>query len=445
MSALLDLQLGTDDAEGLWTDRARLAGMLAFEAALARAEAGVGAIPATAVAPIAAGCHAELYDPDDLGRQAVEAGNPAIPLVRMLTLKVAERDAAAAGYVHWGATSQDAMDTGLVLQLRRFLEPLEAALQALRRALAERACAERDTPMAGRTWLQQGPPVTFGLKAAGWLDALQRHQQRLVELKPRLLTLQLGGAVGTLAALGERAGAVAKTLAADLGLGLPAVPWHALRDRLVEFAAWQGLLLGLLGKLARDLSLMMQNEVGEASEGGAAGRGGSSTMAHKRNPLSCAVILAAAGEAPGLVAALFAALPQEHERGLGNWQVEWQVLPRLCRLTLGAARAAGTLIENLQLDRRRMRENLALTQGLVLAEAVTMALGAALGRQKAHALIEGATRRARAEGVHLKAMLATLPEVRRVLDDDALDRLFQPDSYLGEAGRFVDAVLAKER
>jgi 3-carboxy-cis,cis-muconate cycloisomerase len=188
----------------------------------------------------------------------------------------------------------------------------------------------------------------------------------------------------------------------------------------------------------------MQNEVGEASEGGAAGRGGSSTMAHKRNPLSCAVILTAAGEAPGLLAALFAALPQEHERGLGNWQVEWHALPRLCRLTLGATRAAATLIQNLQLDRLRMRQNLELTQGLILAEAVTMALAKTLGKRAAHSLLEQASQRSRAEGRHLREVLQDLPEVRRVLDDAALERLFQPENYLGEAGRFVDAVLARE-
>jgi 3-carboxy-cis,cis-muconate cycloisomerase len=189
---------------------------------------------------------------------------------------------------------------------------------------------------------------------------------------------------------------------------------------------------------------MMQSEVGEASEGGAAGRGGSSTMAHKRNPLSCAVILSAAGEAPALLAALFAALPQQHERGLGNWQVEWQAVPRLCRLTLGATRATVTLIQNLQLDRARMRRNLELAQGLIFAEAVTMALATTLGKEPAHSLLEQASRRARAEGRHLKEVLQSLPEVRRVLDDAALERLFEPENYLGEAGRFVDAVLAKE-
>jgi 3-carboxy-cis,cis-muconate cycloisomerase len=227
MDELLDPLFGIDDAERLWSERARLGGMLAFEAALARAEASVGVIPSSAVAAIAAACEPDLYDPKGLGRAAVEAGNPAIPLVRALTRRVAERDAAAAAFVHWGATSQDAMDTGLVLQLRRFLEPLEATLQDLRQALAARARAERDTVMAGRTWLQQGPPFTFGLKAAGWLDVLQRQQERLGELKPRLLTLQFGGAVGTLAALGAEGSAVAKALAAELGLALPRIPWHA--------------------------------------------------------------------------------------------------------------------------------------------------------------------------------------------------------------------------
>ncbi|HKY95126.1 MAG TPA: 3-carboxy-cis,cis-muconate cycloisomerase [Kiloniellales bacterium] len=442
---MLGQLFGTADAEGLWSDRARIAGMLAFEAALARAEAAESVIPEAAVAPIGHACRAELYDPDELSAAIAEAGNPAIPLVRALTLKVAEENPEAARYVHWGATSQDAMDTGLVLQLRRYLQPLEETLNALAAALAQRARAERDTVMAGRTWLQQGPPVTFGLKAAGWLDALDRHRQRLAELKPRLLTLQFGGAVGTLAALGDRGLAVARTLAADLDLTLPAVPWHAARDRIGEIAAWLGLLCGGLGKMARDLSLMMQHEVGEASEGGAEGRGGSSTMAHKRNPLSCSVILAAAGETPALVAALLAAQPQEHERGLGNWQVEWQMLPRLALVTLGAARRAEELLENLQLDRARMRQNLEATRGLIFAEAVTMALAQTLGKQQAHGLIERATRQATAEGRHLKEVLAGQADVRSVLDADALARLFLPENYLGEAGRFVDAVVSRHR
>jgi len=442
---MLEHLFATADAEGLWDDRARVAGMLAFEAALGRAEAAEGVVPASAVPAIAAACRAELYDPDALGRAAAEAGNPAIPLVRALTAKVAEADAAAARWVHWGATSQDAMDSGLVLQLRRYLVSLEASLDELAAALAARARSERDTVMAGRTWLQQGPPVTFGLKAAGWLDSLDRARERLAELKPRLLALQFGGAVGTLAALGDRGLAVARRLAAELDLALPAVPWHGARDRVAEFAAWLGMLVGGLGKLARDLALLMQSEVGEASEGGAPGRGGSSTMAHKRNPLSCSVVLAAAGEAPGLVAALFAALPQEHERGLGNWQVEWQVLPRLALVALGASRRAVELVRNLQLDRDRMRRNLEATQGLIFAEAATFALARSLGRQQAHDVVERASRQAAAEGLHLRAVLATLPAVRAALDPHALEQLFQPENYLGEAGRFVDAVLSRSR
>jgi 3-carboxy-cis,cis-muconate cycloisomerase len=440
---MLEQLFGTADVDGLWSDRARIAGMLAFEAALARAEAGEGVIPQTAVAPIGHACRAELYDPDELAAAAAEAGNPAIPLVRALTRRVAEADAEAARHVHWGATSQDAMDTGLVLQLRRYLQGLEETLDGLGAALAGRAKAERDTVMAGRTWLQQGPPVTFGLKAAGWLDTLDRQRERLAELKPRLLTLQFGGAVGTLAARGDRGLAVARRLAADLDLALPAIPWHGARDRIGEIAAWLGLLTGGLGKIARDLSLMMQSEVGEASEGGAEGRGGSSTMAHKRNPLSCSVILAAAGEAPALVAAILAAQPQEHERGLGNWQVEWPLLPRLALVTLGAARRALELIRNLQLDRARMRQNLELTEGLIFAEAVTMALARTLGKQQAHGLMEKATRAAAAQGRHLKEVLAALPEVGSALDAATLARLFQPENYLGEAACFVDAVLAK--
>ena len=442
---MLEQLFGTDDSDGLFTDRAMIGAMLEFERGLAWVEFRAGVIPEAAYAPIEKACNLDCYDPEALGHAAVEAGNIAIPLVRALTAKVSEIDPDAARYVHWGATSQDVIDTALMLRLDRYFEVLEPTLDALATALAERARTERNSAMAGRTWLQQGPPVTFGLKAAGWLDTLDRQRERLTQLQSRVLTLQFGGAVGTLAALGERSPEVARALASDLNLCLPAVPWHGARDRIGELAAWLGLLVGGLGKIARDLALMMQTEVGEASEGGAEGRGGSSTMAHKRNPVSCSVILAAAGEAPALVAAILAAQPQEHERGLGGWQVEWQVLPRLALLALGATRRTLELVQNLQLDRGRMRRNLELTRGLIFAEAVTFALAPALGRQQAHALVEKASREALSRDRHLRDVLAELPEVTRQLDPAVLEKLFQPENYLGEAGRFVDAVLAKHR
>lgn len=441
-SALLDPLFGTDDPGRHFTAAAQLGAMLRVEAALARAEASCGVIPAAAVPAIEAACHAELYSQDSLALAAAPAGNLAIPLVKALTAEVKRRDTAAAGWVHWGATSQDILDSGLLLQLKGWLADLEAEIAGLADALADLARRGRDLPMAGHTWLVQALPVTFGLKAAGWLDAVGRAQDRLHEMKPRLLTLQFGGAAGTLASLGEQGPAVAAALARDLDLALPALPWHAARDRVGELGCWLGLLVGTLGKLARDISLMGQTEVGEALEGAEPGRGGSSTMPHKRNPVRAAAILAAALQAPGLVATLLAAQLQEQERGLGGWQAEWLVLPQLCRLAEGATRQARLLAEGLELRPERMAANLALTDGLILAEAVTLALGRTLGRLAAHHLVEQASKQALATGKPLAAVLSAMSEVTAVLPPDEIARLLRPENYLGAAGAFVDRALA---
>jgi 3-carboxy-cis,cis-muconate cycloisomerase len=319
---------------------------------------------------------------------------------------------------------------------------IERELARLADALAARAVAHKRTVMVGRTWLQHALPVTFGLKAAGWLDGIERHRARLAALRPRLLVLQFGGAAGSLASLGDRGLDVAAALARALDLGLPALPWHGQRDRIAELATTLGLIAGSIGKLARDLSLMMQTEVGEAFEAAGEGRGGSSTMPHKRNPVSAAALLAAAARAPGLVATVLAAMVQEHERGLGGWHAEWVALPELVILAAGALTQAADLVEGLELDPARMRANLDATHGLIMAEAVTMALGATLGRLEAHHLVEAACRRAVKERRHLRAVLAEDATVAGVLDDTALDRLFDPTGYLGVAEAFIDRVLA---
>src|SRR3954470_10398786 len=440
-ATLLGPLFGTLEALAAFGDAARLQGMLDFEAGLARAQARLGVIPAAAAPAIAARARAGLFDAAEIGRAAAKAGNPAIPLVKRLTALVAEQDEAAARFVHWGATSQDAMDTGLVLQLRAFLGPLEADLGRLAAGLARLAGKHRDTAMVGRTWLQQALPTTFGLKAAGWLDAVGRHRRRLAEVRPR----QLGGAAGTLASLGGRGLEVADALAGELGLAAPALPWHGARDRVAELAAWLGLLVGTLGKVARDWSLMMQTEVGEVLEPAGEGRGGSSTMPHKRNPVAAAAVLAAAVRAPGLVATMLSAMVQEHERGLGGWHAEWETLPELAVLAAGALRQAAETVEGLEVDRGRMRANLGLTRGLVMAEAVQMALGAKLGRQQAHGLVERASKRAVAEGRELGAVLAEDGTVAAALAPGELDRLLDPSTYLGVAGAFVDRALAAAR
>jgi 3-carboxy-cis,cis-muconate cycloisomerase len=441
MSELLGPLFCPAEVSAVFSDAARLQGMLDFEAALARAEAAAGIIPAAAAPAIAARCRAELFDIDALARETARAGNPAIPLAAGLTRLVAEDDPDAARYVHWGATSQDAMDTGLVLQLRRFLGLLQADLARLSSELARLAGLHRTTPLAGRTWLQHATPVTLGLKAAGWLDAVERHRGRLAEAGARAAVLQFGGAAGTLSALGDRGLDVGEALAAELDLALPAIPWHTHRDRLVEVGAALGLLLGSLGKMARDISLLMQTEVGEAAEPGAAGRGGSSTMPHKRNPVAAAAVLAAATQGPGLVASLLSAMPQEHERGLGGWQAEWEALPALCRLVGGALRHMAGTLDGLEVDPVRMRANLEATRGQVLAEAVMMALGPRMGRLAAHDLLERLCREAARAGRHLREVLAEDPAVRAHLAPADLEHLFDPANYLGMAEAFVERVL----
>ena len=441
MSLLLPL-LGCADVAAIFADDGRLQAMLDFEAALAAAEAKLGVIPADAAAAIAAECRVDRLDLAGFADDAAQAGNLAIPLVKRLTARVAARDQAAARFVHWGATSQDAIDTGLVLQLRSALDAIEGELARLADALAALAVAHKRTVLVGRTWLQQALPITFGLKAAGWLDGVERHRARLRAVRPRLFVLQFGGAAGSLASLGERGLAVAEALAGELELGLPDLPWHGQRDRFAELGALFGLVTGSLGKIARDLSLLMQTEIGEAFEPAGTGRGGSSTTPHKRNPVAAAAVLAAATRAPGLVATLMAAMVQEHERGLGGWHAEWVVLPELAILTAGALTQTADVVAGLELDTARMRANLDITHGLIMAEAVTMALGAALGRLEAHHLVEAACRRAIAERRHLRDVLAAEPAVAARLDAAALDHLFDPTNYLGVAEALIDRVLA---
>ena len=429
----------------VFSDTGRVQGMLDFEAALARAEARVGLIPHSAVAPIEAACRAERYDFAELAEAIALAGNSAIPLVKALGRQIAAVDPQAERYVHLGATSQDAMDTGLVLQLRQACALLDADLAQLAEALALQAERYADCVLPGRTWLQHATPVTLGMKLAGSLGAITRHRQRLAELKPRLLVLQFGGAAGTLAALGEQGWAVSEALAEELQLALPDQPWHTQRDRLVEFASLLGLIAGSLGKLGRDLSLLMQTDVAEVFEPSAAGKGGSSTMPHKRNPVGAAVLIAAATRAPGLVATLFAAMPQEHERSLGLWHAEWQTLPELCGLVSGALQQALLAVPGLEVDTARMRSNLELTRGLLLAEAVSIALAQRIGRDKAHHLIEQCCRQAIAEQRHLREVLGEQAEVCAQLSAAELDRLLDPGHYLGQAQRWVARAVAEHR
>jgi 3-carboxy-cis,cis-muconate cycloisomerase len=439
--ALLDPLFGAAAMDEVFADNTRLQCMLDFEAALTNAQAQCGVIPSATARVIASKCKANLLDADALANATALSLNPAIPLVKQLTALVAQDDAEAARFVHWGATSQDVNDTGLVLQIRKAFDILEADLSSLRESLIQLAKKYRSTPIAGRTLMQHALPITFGMKVAGWLDAMNRHRERLAQTRKRVLVLQFGGASGTLAALKEKGLPVAQAVASELQLELPFAPWHAHRDRVAEVAATLGLLVGTLGKIARDISLHMQTEIAEVCEPAAEGRGGSSTMPHKRNPVSAGVVLSAATRVPGLLSTMLSAMVQEDERGLGNWHAEWETLPQIFRLTGGALHQMVTTIPQLEIDAERMRHNLNATHGLIFAEGVAMALGSRIGKSAAHTLVEVASKQARESGKHLREVLAQTTAVTEHLNSADLDRLFAPENYLGAAEEFTDRVI----
>ncbi|WP_374625834.1 3-carboxy-cis,cis-muconate cycloisomerase [Pandoraea sp.] len=442
MTELLDSLLRGAAVTARFSRDATLQGMLDFEAALAAAEADAGLIPVAAVAPIAAAARASALDWAALRDDAARAGNLAIPLVKQLTARVAAIDADAARFVHWGATSQDAIDTGLILQVRGALDDLGADLDGLIVQLTAQVRQHRATVMVGRTWLQHALPITFGLKLAGTLDALLRARDDLARWRDPVLCVQFGGAAGTLASLGTQGPAVAAALARHLGLADAATPWHGQRDRIVRVGSWAASLTGSLGKFARDTAMLTQTEVGEVAEASGPGRGGSSTMPHKRNPVGCAAILAAAARTPQLAATLFSAMQQDHERGLGTWHAEWETLPELLMLCGGALAAARTLVEDWTVDTARMRTNLDITHGLIMAEAVTMALGETMGRLEAHRRVEVLCREAVAQRRHLLDVLREDDGISSVLSPETLARLTEPQHYLGAAETFVSRVLA---
>jgi 3-carboxy-cis,cis-muconate cycloisomerase len=439
-SSLLTPLMASAAVRAILDDRARLQRMLDFEVALARAEAAVGIVPALASEQIADAARAERYDLSALGEAAVAAGNIAIPLIDALTAEVAKADATAAGYVHWGATSQDVIDTALVLELRAVTDALLADLDRAIEGFSVLAGRHRRTAAVARTWMQHALPMPFGLKLAGYAAALARSRERLRRLRREALVLQFGGAAGTLAALNERGLDVAERLAALLDLPLPEAPWHSHRDRLAELASAFAILTGSCGKIARDVSLLMQTDVAEAFEPAAPGRGASSTMPHKRNPTAAAAALAAATIAPNLVATILAAQVQEHERALGGWQAEWPTFPALALVTSGALAAIVDIAEGLEVDGERMRVNLAQTRGLIMAEAVSFALGAKLGKQEAHRLVEEACRKATAAKRDLLDVVGEDDRVKLSLSVGELAKLFEPMGYQGVAQTFIDRI-----
>jgi 3-carboxy-cis,cis-muconate cycloisomerase len=428
----------------LFSDRPVLQAMLDFEVALARAEARLGIVPPEAAEAIARAAKADDFDTSTLAGDILRAGTPGIPLVKALTERVRATNPSAAGFVHWGATSQDVADTALVLLLKQARSILESDLSRLEDALRRLAAQHEHTVMLGRTLMQPSPPVTFGLKAAGWLGAVRRRRESLSSAFSEALVLQFGGASGTLASLDEQGIAVGRELAAQLSLRLPDAPWHTQRDRLASLMCACGVLTGSLGKMARDISLLMQGEVAEAAEPGGHGRGGSSTMPHKRNPIACAVTLAAAHRTPGLVATFLSAMVQEHERGVGGWQAEWPTAAAVIGATGLAVASMVEVAEGLTVDASRMRANIEATRGTIFAERAAMTLGKKLGRDAAHKILEKATRKSLAQGRHLAEVLAEMPEVAGQIDVATLRQLEATEEYLGAADEFRRRLLSSQ-
>jgi 3-carboxy-cis,cis-muconate cycloisomerase len=424
-------------------DRAWLQAMLDFEAALARAEDRAGLLAPGDAAAIAAACRAESFDLRALGQAAREVGNPAEPVVRALTaaVKNAASDAAA-GQVHRGATSQDVLDTAMMLVAHRALGPLLEDVEGAADAAAALAARHRTTLATGRTLLQPALPITFGLEAAAWLSGLDEAAALLVQIRETRLAVQLGGAAGTLAALGDAGPAVLAHLADGLRLRAPTLPWHTVRGRVGELAAALGVAAGAIGKVARDITLLAQGEIGEVQEGGGGHRGGSSTLPHKHNPVAAVSALACASRAPGLVATLLAAAVQEHQRAAGAWQAEWRPFTDLFETVGSAAAWLRDGLEHLEVDEVRLRGNLDATRGSLLAERVSGALAPALGRLAAHDLVAAACAEVVATGRSFAEALAARPEVAQRLAPGEIAQLLDPAGYLGSAGLFVDRALA---
>jgi 3-carboxy-cis,cis-muconate cycloisomerase len=429
----------TEAMRSVFSDETRVQKYLDIEAGLARAQAALGIIPKEAAAEIVSHCKASEFDMAELKRQTERIGYPVLPVVQQLVKRC---KGGLGEWCHWGATTQDITDTATVLQIRDALVLVEQEINAIAEALAALAKRHRDTPMAGRSNLQQAVPITFGYKVATILAAMERHRQRLKELRPRVLVGEFGGAAGTLSSLGKDGLKVQEGLMRELGLGQPEIAWHTVRDRIAEVGCFLGLVTGTLAKLATDVKLLMQTEVEEVYEPFAEGRGSSSTMPQKRNPISCLYIIACTSMVRQNVGALLDAMVEDHERSTGPWEIEWIAVPEIFCLASGALNQARVIAEGLEVNEKKMRENLDITNGMIVSEAVMMGLGPHLGRQRAHDLVYDICRKAIGTGRDFLDLLAEDKEIARHMDRAALSKLCDPANYLGLAGEMVDRVLA---
>jgi len=428
---------GTQKMRDIFSDRALIQRYIDVEVALAHAEARVGVIPAEAAAAIARESRIERVDFDHMRHETDIVGYPILPLVHQLVQMCGE----AGRYVHWGATTQDIMDSAVALQMRDAIDSIGADIRELRGILAGLAKKHRDTPMAGRTHLQQALPVTFGYKVAIWLAMFDRHQQRLSELRPRVAVIEFAGAAGTLASVGDRGFDIQRALAEELKLGVPATTWHVARDGFAEAVNLLALITGSLGKIALDIMIMASTEFAEVYEPFVKGRGASSTMPQKRNPISSELMLAASKAVRQHAGLMVDAMVQDFERATGPWHAEWIAIPESFILSSGALHQAKFALSGLIVDDARMKHNLGISRGLIVAEAVMMGMAPHIGRQQAHDLVYDACRTVNERGGTLAEALAALPEVTKHFDCATIDRLTDPVNYLGLAPQMVDRAL----
>jgi len=428
----------TQAMRNVFSDENRVQKYLDFEAALARAQARLGIIPQEAADEIVAHCDLKFMDMAKLKEATERIGYPVLPVVQQLVAACKDK---LGEWSHWGATTQDITDTATVLQIREALAILEQDIDAIADALAALAKKYRDTPMAGRSNLQQAVPITFGYKMATMLAGFERHKQRLQEMKARVLVGEFGGAAGTLSSLGKDGLRVQDELMKELKLGQPAISWHTVRDCIAEAGCFLGLVTGSCGKIAFDVKLMMQTEVEEVYEPFHVGRGSSSTMPQKRNPISSVYITAQTAMVKQLVPALLEAMIEDHERSTGPWEIEWIALPDIFMLSAGALAQTRFLVEGLQVNEKKMRENLDITHGLIMSEAVMMGLGAKMGRNRAHDVVYDICREVVKTGRPLLELLEENKEISKHADGKMLEKLVDPTNYLGVAGEMVDRVL----
>ncbi|AYM91485.1 MULTISPECIES: class-II fumarase/aspartase family protein [Serratia] len=425
---------GTPEMRAIFDDRELVRKYVEVEVALAKAEARCGVIPAEAAEEIAASCSADTLDFDLLRHETEIVGYPILPLVH----QISKQAGSSGGYVHWGATTQDIMDTAVVLQIRDAFELIETDITELRRILADMAQRYRITPMAGRTHLQQALPITFGYKAAIWLNMFDRHAERLAQARPRVLVGQFAGAAGTLASLGDKGLAVQQAMMEELRLGTPDSTWHVARDGFAEAVNLLGLITGSLGKIAYDVMLMASNEFGELYEPFVKGRGASSTMPQKRNPISSELMLACAKGVRQQAGLMLDAMVQDLERATGPWHAEWIAIPESFILSAGALKQARFMLGGLIVDEAAMAKNLNMTNGLIVAEAVMMGLAPYIGRQDAHDVVYDACRIVNEQGGRLADVLNALPAIASRLQPELIEQLTDPTNYLGMAPQMVD-------